>query len=374
MNLLSLELHNFRNYRDLFFEPGKEINVLVGANAQGKSNLLESLAYLVFFSSYRTHNEEDIVYFGEPYFSLKAQIQKNNYVLTIDTFYDAKQKKKQVKINGVIQNKLYQGLGTVNTVLFTPEDLYLVKGAPQARRYYLDRESMQLRSSYGEHLRNYQRVLRQRNRLLKDIRGPQKESFLQQLLVWDRQLAAAGSFILVRRKETVKKLSLLARLVYRRLTAGREDLSLAYLSNLNNEELNRKEEEEIFLGALKESREEDLAVGYTTKGPHLDDMEIKINGRAAKIFASQGQQRTAVLSLKMSEVELIKGEKGSYPLLLLDDVFSELDDSRRNSLLDLTREKVQTFITSTSPGLCKNFNEGSTLFKVEGGKVRRGEP
>ncbi len=374
MYITTLVLKQFRNYGTLIFTPSEGINVLLGNNAQGKTNLLEAICYLSTFSSPRTSTDSELVLWGQPSFYIQGTLRKRNFTYNVEVYYSAVGSKKEVRINKDVQNTLSQGVGTINTVLFTPEDLYLVKGFPQVRRNYLDREIFQIDNAYGKQVKNYLKILRHRNRLLRDGKGRISVSSAQ-LSIWDEQLAESGSLILAKRKEVVKKLSLLARLQHRKLTEGREELSLTYSSSLtplNDQKFSREMIKTTFLALLQQSHGEERRRGMTLLGPHRDDVDILINGRPAKTYGSQGQQRTAALSLKLAEVEMIKGEKGAFPILLLDDVFSELDTSRQNGLLNIIRGKVQTFITGTNASLLQNvpFKE-SVYYRVEEGRVIR---
>lgn len=373
MELKRLSLKYFRNYGALVFEPGPGVNLLLGSNAQGKTNLLEAIYYLSTFSSPRTHMDSELVKWGEPSFYLQGSFQIKGNPLLLEVGYDSSQARKEIRLNRKILQQA-AAVGTVNTVLFTPEDLYLVKGYPQVRRQFLDREIVQVNPRYGQCLSRYTKILRQRNRLLRDAAASASRRAAPPVDVWDLQMADMAAYILFARKEYVKKLSLLARLQHRKLTAGREDLHLSYASSLEKlqgeVEFSRDIIREHFLAALKEREAEERRRGVTLVGPHRDDLNICINQRQARTYGSQGQQRTSVLSLKLAQVELIFGERGNYPLLLLDDVFSELDRERQRSLLGLIRGRVQTFISGTGDALVKEktLQEG-TFYHISEGRA-----
>ncbi len=373
MYLNKICLKNFRNYIKLELEPSKGINVFIGSNAQGKTNLLEAIYYLSSLTSHRTISDNDLIRWEESFFYIQGAAQDKEKKINLEIGFASDKYRKEIRLNRKLLERIYHGMGEINTVLFTPEDLYLIKGSPVIRRNFLDREILQINNLYGQYLRQYNKTLRQRNRVLKDIKGGRGKKFADQLEVWDKQLAEAGSYLIFKRKEIVKKLSLLARLQHRKIAGEGENLVLKYICSLKNEgDLKREEVEKLFLESLKEAKKEELRTGTTLIGPHRDDLGISINDKETKIFGSQGQQRTAVLSLKLSEIELIKGEKGNYPILLLDDVFSELDDLRKNKLLELIKGRVQTFITGTNLNLFKgNIFKDSTLFYVEEGKVKK---
>lgn len=374
MDLTRLVLKQFRNYPALTWEPRGGINVLVGNNAQGKTNLLEAVYYLSAFSSPRTYADAELVLWGQDSFYLQGLFQKKTDSFSMEVGFAAQGGKKEIRLNRQVLPRHSEAMGMVNTVLFTPEDLYLVKGYPQVRRNFLDREILQVNPAYGQYLLRYQKVLRQRNRFLKEMWQGGRGDKGPELEVWDRQLVETGSYILHKRKEFIKKLSLLARLQHRKLTAGQEELSLQYVSSLeklnSQENFSREMMMEIFLAGLAALAGEEKNRGMTLAGPHRDDLDIRINQHQARIYGSQGQQRTAALSLKLAQVELIYGEKGTYPILLLDDVFSELDRERQKCLLSLIRGKVQTFITGTSDFL---LQEGafmdSAFYRITEGRL-----
>ncbi len=369
MYINKIILINFRNYKKIEIDLSAGINVFVGSNAQGKTNLLEAIHYLSSFVSYRTSTDRDLVSWGENFFYIKGVVNEKGYYNNIEVVYTSENAKKQVKINGKNIERLHSGIGKVNSVIFAPEDIYLVKGSPAVRRDFLDKEIVQISNIYGQYLRNYYKILRYRNNILKEMRK-NKEKNIEQINVWNRQLVEKGSYIIVKRVKIIKKISLLARLQHRQLTDGKEDLGLKYKKSVNiDEKFSLEEIKDFFIKELEKILDKEIYAGKTLLGPHRDDLEILINGKSAKGYASQGQQRTVVLALKLSELELIKGEKGSYPLLLLDDVFSELDKERREGLLSLINEKVQTLITATNI----SFLEGLVLNKIDVYNVEKGK-
>ena len=369
MYIKRIILKNFRNYEKTEVDFSTGINVFVGHNAQGKTNLLEAIHYLSSFVSHRTSMDKDLVCEGKSFFYIKGVVNEKGYYNNIEVSYTSEKAGKQVKINDKIIEKLYMGIGKVNSVIFAPEDIFLVKGSPSVRRNFLDKDIVQISSVYGQYLRNYYKILRHRNIILKDMRK-NKKKYTEQINVWNKQLAEKGSYIIVKRINIIKKISLLARLQHRKLTGGNENLELQYKKSLNiDEKFSLEEIKDFFIKKLQEILGKEIYAGKTLIGPHRDDLEILINGKSAKRYASQGQQRTVVLALKLSELELIKGEKGSYPLLLLDDVFSELDKERRAELLSLISEKVQTFITATNI----SFLEGLVLNKINVYNVKKGK-
>ncbi len=347
MHVKKISLINFRNYRnvEVLFDPF--LNIFLGDNAQGKTNLLESIFYLSGGSSNRTSQDRELVKWEKDSFTISAlfETRKGNYHLQVLKSLDGN---KEIKLNGIQQKGLPQEL---KAIIFSPEDLNLVKGSPSLRRNFIDREISQIYSVYRYNLQNYNKILRQRNKLLKLSKDRNK--LISDLEAWDNQLVEYGSLLILKRLEVVKKLAILSRLIYRRLTDHKENLEVCYYSNLNDLNINIdkkfsiEEIKDAYFKALLEKREEEIRYRATLPGPHRDDLVISIDNKQARNFASQGQQRTSILALKLSIIELIKSQYGEYPILLLDDVFSELDRKRRDFLIKEIKSSVQTFITST---------------------------
>lgn len=318
------------------------------------------------FSSFRNGRQEEMVRKGSDFFFLEGNFRRRSGSHQLKAAY-ALNKKRLLKLDGNTKRKIGDMIGHLNAVIFSPEDLSLVKGNPQGRRKFLDGEIMQIAPAYFYYFQSYQKALTQRNTLLKQIRDKGKDKEL--LLVFDQQLAANGALILTKRQEVLDRLAPLARLSHRRLTGGKEELYLAYQSSLEIKILRKANIEEIknqIMAILKENREEDIRRGSTGFGPQKDDMIVQVGGDDIRAYGSQGQQRTAVLALKIAELELMKGQRGEYPLLLLDDVLSELDRPRREQLLGSVSGRVQTFITGTEP---LNLPMEGNLFEVKEGCI-----
>lgn len=402
--LQSLLLRNFRNYQEERVDFHPRLNIIIGDNAQGKTNLLEAIAYLSLASSFREQNEEKMKLHDADFFFLRAALSRQNMEHTLSAGYQKRQK--FWKKDGQPCKKVSEIAGFLHTVVFTPDDLELVKKSPDIRRLFLDREMIQLYQGYHLYLTNYKKALIQRNNLLKVIDYiPQSQSDIQ-LAVWEQQLADNGAVIILRRCEILRRLNEISGRIHSELTDGGETLRLKYISSFENK-LNENKLDENKSGenkleenksennlsssynktfsrnaaelsqklqkAYAENRAEDKRRHVTLLGPHRDDFAIYINDIEARYFGSQGQQRTAALSLKLSEVELAGEIVGHYPLLLLDDVFSELDAHRRRALLGLMLDKAQVFITATEVGDDLSFLTGGSygLYEVSSGKVKR---
>ena len=358
---------NFRNYDSISLEFHNRINVFYGMNAQGKTNILESLYVGGFGKSFRTSNDRDIIMMGEENAAVSIKFLFREREQKIDLRWREKGKK-EIRINESSIEKLSDILGKLNIVIFSPEDLKLVKEGPSERRKFMNREISHISPGYYHHLSQYNRILTQRNSLLRQ--NKYKKISMSLLDVLDEQMAIEGLKIIEKRAAFIKRLNTIARLKHRKITDNKENIEVLYKSNIKNEEIKDDERKnENFIETMKKRREHDLERGYTSCGPHKDDLLISINGIEVRNFGSQGQQRTAVLSLKLSEIEIVKAETGEYPILLLDDVMSELDEKRQKELIKSLRN-VQTFVTITEiPELLKEDIKDGKIFYVEKGKA-----
>ena len=365
MQIQQLLLRNFRNYKEQIIEWHPQINLITGLNGQGKSNLIEACCYFSLASSYRDSSDTDLIGWQQPYFYLAAQIQGRDRATSSPTNLEmsvgfTREKRKLWKINGKAQKKTSQVLGHFQTVIFSPEDLSLVKAGPALRRKFMNRELLQLDKEFYPVYSAYRQGVEQRNKYLKQQYG---QVDLDMLAVWDEKIALEGSIILAKRQQLISAILPFAQKIHTLLSDGKEQLVLCYESALFRQKDANKavwehaqslpwSEKIAFLQqqmkqALAQNRREDLLKGATGVGPHRDDVAIAINGVSARQFASQGQQRTAALAFKLAEIDLFYQETGQYPVLLLDDVMSELDDRRCQQLLDFVSDKAQTIITNT---------------------------
>ncbi|MCX7779368.1 MAG: DNA replication/repair protein RecF [Negativicutes bacterium] len=342
MRVTRLTLRNFRNYHALTLPFNHNIVIFTGANAQGKTNILEAIYTGAMGRSHRTHADDDLIRWEQSAALVEIAFQRQDIDHSL-MFKFIKDQNKEILWNGN-PIKAREIVGTLNVVLFSPEDLLLVKGAPALRRRFLDVEISQANPAYYRQLSQYNRMLQQRNHLLKKIR--EKKAGPELLDAWDEQLAPTAAVIVKKRLEAVKKFNMLANLMHRKLTGNKENLSVQYV--LQGSEGKIPDDLCLFFkDSFSSQRLADIARGSTGSGPHRDDIYLSVNGQNLRVFGSQGQQRTGVLALKLAELEFIKSETGEYPVLLLDDVMSELDASRREYLLSFIRDKIQTFITAT---------------------------
>ncbi|MEM1455933.1 DNA replication/repair protein RecF [Pediococcus pentosaceus] len=366
MYLKTLELHNFRNYADLVVEFGSGINVLLGENAQGKTNLLESIYFLALTRSHRTNSDRDLISWKTKAARVSGSVQKEHTVTPLEI--NLSSKGKNAKVNHLEQSRLSQYVGQLNVILFAPEDLSIVKGSPAVRRKFIDMEFGQMSSKYLYNSAQYRSVLKQRNQYIKQLQFNPKGDQVY-LDVLSDQLAAHGAEIIFQRIQFLKKLEKWSQEVHKEISQGKEKLSFQYVSPISSDQADTTEKIYAALQALfQKQREKELQQGKTLVGPHLDDVRFMVNDKNVATFGSQGQQRTTALSVKLAEIDLMKEETGEYPVLLLDDVLSELDDSRQTHLLTAIQNKVQTFITTTSlSGVAQQLINEPHVFNIDHG-------
>ncbi|EHI54827.1 hypothetical protein HMPREF9333_02028 [Johnsonella ignava ATCC 51276] len=341
MIIKSLELKNYRNYKYLELGFDKNINILYGDNAQGKTNILEAVYMAASARSHRASKDRDIIKFGEDEAHIKLFFQKKGSPFKID-MHIKKNKAKGIAVNLVPIKRASELFGMVKIVFFSPEDLNLIKKGPSERRRFIDFELCQLDKLYIKALISYNKALIQRNKLLKDY--SKKSEFYDMLDVWDIQLVNFGSIIINLREKFLSDLNCIMPDIHYRLTGKKEVISLHYDKNTSVDN---------FENMLKKSRETDVRLKMTNVGPHRDDISFLIDSKSEngslidlKIYGSQGQQRTAALSLKLAEISLVNKLSGDYPILLLDDVLSELDINRQRQLMSYI-DNIQTIITCT---------------------------
>ena len=357
MYITEVSLQNFRNLAQLKIEPSEGINVIYGSNAQGKTNFLESLYFCAMGRSLRGKSDQQLIRFDEEESHIRMLVQRKQRYDRIDVHLK-KDEKKGIAVNGLPVRKLGDLFGTLYAVIFSPEDLSLVKDGPGERRRFLDMELCQLSKVYYYDLQQYYRILKQRNNLLKEI---QKKPQLQEtLFVWDDQLAEYGERIIAARKRFLIRLDEIAAEKLSQLTGGRDHLQTIYKPNC---------EEGMLAEKLRKNIDRDIYFGSTQSGPHKDDILFSIDGREVKVYGSQGQQRTTALAARLAEIDLIREETGEEPVLLLDDVFSELDENRQKFLLQ-SIEGLQAFVTCTGiEDSVKKYISKDNLFYVENGVI-----
>ena len=366
MRLLELKLTNYRNCRDLSLNLNSGKILIIGKNAQGKTNILESIYFLSALKSPRTSNNIEIINFNAETAEIEAELVKANTSVTLDYSY-SKEKTRIVKVNGVKTTpKNFKQV--LKTVLFSTNDLLLLRGNPSDRRDWLDRAISQIYPAYDERLSKYDKIRIQKNNFLKElIKGvPLDETLLE---VLNEQLTITGSNIIYLRIKFLAEIEKIAREKHR-IISETEELNLVYDCSFLDGETELEEIAEKFRGALEERKIEEMRRAQSCVGPHRDDILFYINENEATKFASQGQQRTVVLALKLSELDIITEKTGDEPVLLLDDVLAELDDLRQNYLLKSITNATQVVITSVDTLLFENeFLKGVKIYKIEDGRI-----
>lgn len=345
----SIKLNNIRNYEslDISFDPN--INIICGDNAQGKTNILESIFLCATTRSHKGSRDREIIRFGEDEGHIRMEIVRHDVLHTID-MHLRKNKSKVISIDGSVIHRAGDLLGMCHLVFFSPEDLSIVKDGPSERRRFMDTELCQMDRVYLSYLSRYNRVLNQRNNLLRNMAYDSSQRDM--LPVWNDQLVKYGSYIIERRSQFIEKLNVIARRKHSEITGGEENLELIYEPST---------EAADFMEKLVSRQAADERSASTGAGPHRDDIKFLSNDIDVRKFGSQGQQRTAALTLKLSEIEIVRESVGEAPVLLLDDVLSELDSKRQNYLLD-SISNVQVIITCT--GLDEFVNHRMHLDRV----------
>lgn len=347
MHLSRLELRGFRSYPRLALDFRPRTNILFGPNGEGKTNVLEAIFFLATARSHRGARDAELLGWGSDRFEIAAHVVRLPTQVRLEIAWSP-DGRKQLRVGGKPEPKLSNLIGRLNAVMFAPEDLSLLKGPPAVRRRFLDMELSQLSRTYFHHLQEYQRALAQRNALLRnESPSPSLRALLE---VYDQPLIEHGSQVAARRSAAVLELSPRARAYHGTFSDGRESLGLRYVSTLDaasEVSTDPSALAEAFARRLTETRRDEEYRRTTLVGPHRDDLEVQIDGRDARVFGSQGQQRSAVLALKLAELEHLREVVGEEPVLLLDDVTSELDSRRRRFLLEAVARNAQTFITTT---------------------------
>ncbi len=360
MHIKEINLKNFRNYEDLHLEFNENVNFIIGNNAQGKTNLLEGIFMSSIGKSFRTSKDHDMIGFNKDFCKIKVIAEKEYSPVDVEITIK-KDQGKFIKVDGVNIQRTSDLLENIYIVIFSPEDLKIVKDEPEKRRKFIDRELCILKPAYYDALSNYKKVLLQRNTYL-------KEKYVEDAIldIWNMQLAKYGAKIISMREDFINKISKISSEIHFNITNGRENLRIEYDPNVKSCD----DTEEKLYNELKSSVQNDLRLRTTTKGPHRDDIQFYIDDINVRSFGSQGQQRTAALSLKLAELNLIKEESGENAILLLDDVMSELDSTRQEFLVK-TLSDIQLFITTTeiNDNLKESADKGN-IYTVEKGKIK----
>ena len=372
MYLKDLHLRSFRNYSDRKVEFTAQKTILVGNNAQGKSNLLEAVELLSTLKSHRSSRDRDLVQENADTAQVEATIKRAYSTIELGVIL-RRQGRRTVSLNQENLRRQIEFLGNLNTVQFSSLDLDLVRGGPGCRRDWIDTLLIQLEPIYAYILQQYDRILKQRNALLKSLRDRgygNTNSDLSQLKLWDEQLAEMGSRVTRRRARVLERLTPIARIWHDNISGGTENLDIIYASNINWLEDDPTHVKEVFLAKIEQRSIAEQQLGATIVGPHRDEIDLYINNTLARSYGSQGQQRTLVLALKLAELKLIEEVVGEAPLLLLDDVLAELDPNRQNQLLNAIGDRFQTLITTTHiNSFDDRWLKDSQILSVKAGKI-----
>ena len=355
MWIKEIKINDFRNYKQQEIKLNPNINLFYGENAQGKTNIIEAIFLSSMGKSFRAKKDKEMIKVNSEKSEVEIQYQKIDREGKIKIELS---NKKSVFINGIKIKKLSELLGKVNIIIFTPDDINILKGSPQNRRRFLDIMISQLKPNYMYYLNLYAKTLEQRNNYLRQIKEEKKGENL--LEIWDEKLIEYANVIYQYREEYMEKIKEKIQKIHQEITNKKEEINIEYLSECQTKE--------NYLRLLKERRKLDIIKGYTTKGIHRDDFIVYINGKQLDIYGSQGQHRTVILSLKLSELNIVKEEIGEEPILLLDDFMSELDDNRIKSFLEKI-DNTQVIITCTKK--IKVENKEILIYNVEEGKVKK---
>lgn len=358
MKITKLELKNYRNYEtsSIFLNDG--LNVIFGKNAQGKTNLLESIFLCSIGKSVRTTKDKDLIRWGQEIAKISLFFNKKQLNRKID-FFVFKNQRKSIKINGMLIHRIGELMGEFNSVYFSPDELRLVKSSPDERRRYMDISLSQFDKKYFYTLNKYNKILAQRNKLLKTG----GKNIPETVSIWNEGLSKCGSYIIIQRINFIEKINSYIKKIHLYLTDNSEVLEISY-TGITGTDIESIESQ--LYKSLEKSIDKDISLGYTSTGPHRDDLKIISNNIDIRSFGSQGQQRTCALSLKLAEMEFFNENFGTYPVLLLDDVLSELDKNRKEKLLKYIL-KFQTILTTTD----FNFNIKHSQFLINNGKIQK---
>lgn len=361
MYLNNIKVTNFRNYKNLNIDFSKNINIFVGDNALGKTNIIESIYVLALSKSFRPVNDNNLIKINESNYSLLGNVQKKDFVDELKINYN--EKGKIYYLNNKKSTKLSDYLSNMNVIIFSPDDLEIIKGSPDIRRKYLNMEIMQLNSLYSKVLNDYNSLLKMRNDYLKKLKNDIRidETYLS---ILEEHLINRATYIYKIRNKFLKKISKHSKDIYMR-TMEKDGFNIKYVTTPHIDNFNDIEITKILKESFKNNREKEISFGSTLYGPHKDDFHFMLFDDDLKLMGSQSQQKLSVLVFKLAEIELFYKQTDEYPILLLDDIFSELDDKRKNNVLSYLKKDIQTFITTTDINNISNeIIENAKIFKI----------
>lgn len=368
MIVKNLKIKNYRNFLEVDIDLNEDLNIFIGDNGQGKTNLLESIYLCSIGRTFRLNSENELINFNKNSSKIEADIKKAHNELNIELLLE-KNKRKTVKINGVKLDKTGEMIGLLNNVIFTPDDMKIIKESPIERRKLINIEISQIKPKYKYLLNQYKKILSQRNNILKNYYTNIGNKDI--IGIWNDYLINIGTELICYRNDYINSLRKYAVDIYSDISGNKELLEISYKSNIGNVNgMDKNNIKQLFSEKISNNIENEIYKGSSLYGPHKDDLNIKINNMECKYFGSQGQQRSAILAIKLAEIEIINTEIGEYPILLLDDVLSELDNKRKGYLIKYIKG-IQTIITTTDDNelknLTKNFNK--KFFYINEGKI-----
>ncbi|WP_326911283.1 DNA replication/repair protein RecF [Sedimentibacter sp. MB31-C6] len=364
----SLKLRDYRNLKEVNIDLDSVLNIFIGDNGQGKTNLLESIYLCSIGRTFRLNKESELINFEENKSLVELSLIKNNYKINIELILE-KNKRKQVFINKVKLDKTSEMIGILNNVIFTPDDMKIIKGSPVERRKFINIDISQIKPKYKYLLAKYKKIITERNIILKNYcTKPDNKDIIN---IWNDYLINIGTEIIYYRNEYINNLKKFTIDIYSDISGNKEKLDINYICNIGNvNDMDKSDIKDLFRKKISSNFQQELQKCTTLYGPNKDDLSIKINGKECKYFGSQGQQRSAILAVKLAEIEIIKNEIGEYPILLLDDVLSELDSKRKGYLLNYIKN-IQTVITTTDDNDLYNLTKYSNKknFYISEGKI-----
>ncbi|MBP1926301.1 DNA replication and repair protein RecF [Sedimentibacter acidaminivorans] len=364
----NLKIKNYRNFKEVDLKLINSLNIFIGDNGQGKTNLLESIYLCSIGRTFRLNSEDELINFNENKCTIELLLDKNKYKINIELFLE-KGKRKQVKINKVKLDKTGEMIGVLNNVIFTPDDMKIIKGSPIERRKFINIDISQIKPKYKYLLNKYKKIITQRNNILKNYYTNKENKDI--IDIWNNYLIDIGTELIWYRNEYINSLKKYAVDIYSDISGNKEIFDLKYKCNIGNIcDMDKESIKNIFHQKINKNIDNEIQKNTSMYGPHKDDLIISLNNKECKYFGSQGQQRSAILALKLGEIEIIKDEIGEYPILLLDDVLSELDNKRKGFLINYIKN-IQTVITTTDDNdlinLTKDFDK--KIFYINDGKI-----
>ena len=368
MIIKKLILHNFRNYSHLSLDLNSNMNIFIGENAQGKTNILESICVLALTKTYRYGVEENLISFGKEKAKLSAKVKKNRLINNLDIFFE--QNTKKISVNKTEIKKISEYISNLNVIMFTPEDLEIIKGSPSIRRNLINIELSQISKRYLNTYNEYNKLLKMRNEYLKILSKNNKKDNNYLNIITDKLIDKA-IIIYIERKKYIDFINKKISDIYKNIT-GDEKLKVTYELNIPLENFDSENIRKIMNDVFDKNYFKELNYGMTLYGPHRDDFSFYLNENNLKMFGSQGQQKIAVLSFKLSEIDIFEEYSGSSPVLLLDDIFSELDIKKRNKVLEYLNTDIQSIITTTDLKNIRKTNIGNAyIFEIKNKEVER---